>query len=316
MNPGFRLRSGLAAGCGALLASFAPASAQQENSNTSPATAAERPAGAPAAARVDYDSEPPYTFYERQWNRRFPAPYRRSFRREYYPFGRPYYPRRYSHWPVYDGDYPYQSYYGTDVFDDGYSTGFGDGRRFQQWQTKAELGLNSYLQAMKEGNSRFRAGDYASATRQFILAAKLNQGDAASRLHAVHAMTALGQYSAAVPALRRALQLQPKLIYLPLDIRSEYGPGADFEAHLEKLTEATRQVGDDAGFWLLLGYYQFFSSRPADALASLTRAAELDPHDPAARRFLEAARVSTPAEQTPEGKPPAPSPRRYSARTV
>ncbi|MCH7812548.1 MAG: sulfatase-like hydrolase/transferase, partial [Planctomycetes bacterium] len=55
-------------------------------------------------------------------------------------------------------------------------------------------------------------------------------------------MTALGQYAAAVPALRRALQLQPRLTYLPLDIRSEYGAQADFSAHLDAL------AGDGVAF--------------------------------------------------------------------
>lgn len=184
----------------------------------------DRPKDAPPTAqpppRIDYDSEPPYTRYERQWNRRFAAPYRQAFREEYYPFGRPYYSRRYSH--GYGPAYPYRDY-GQGVFDEGYVGGFHDGRRFQQWQTKAELGLNSYLQAMRSGVELFKVGDYGPAVRQFILACKLNQGDVASRLHAVHAMVAVGQYAAAAPTLRRALQLQPKLVYLPLDIRKEYG---------------------------------------------------------------------------------------------
>jgi len=295
----------LAAGCCVLLISFATAAGQQKSPNDT-----EPPAVEPAP-RVDYDSEPPYTIYERQWNRRFPAPYRRFFRQEHYPFGRPYYPRRYSSWHPCDYGYTYPyppgyGDYGTRVFDDGYGAGFHDGRRFQKWQTKAELGLNSYLRAMRQGAALFREGDYAAATRQFILAARLNQGDAASRLHAVHGMTALGQYSAAVPALRRALQLQPKLVYLPLDIRSEYGPKSDFEGHLKKLAEVTRRTGNDPGLWLLLGYYQFFSDRPAEAHSSLSRAAELDPDDSAVSKLLEVTRLSAPAEPTPEMKPVPP----------
>ncbi|MHC4066036.1 MAG: hypothetical protein ACYSUI_16275 [Planctomycetota bacterium] len=306
MNPPLsRYRHFIAAGCWALLAPVASSYAQRETPSQ-----ADPPAARPAPP-VDYDSEPPYTVYERQWNRRFAAPYRRPFRSEYYPFGRPYYPRRYGHSRPYDygygQDYPHAvgyADYGTDVFDDGYGVGFHDGRRFQQWQTRAELGLNSYLKAMREGLARFQQGDYAAATRQFILAAKLNQGDAASRLRAVHAMTALGHYSAAVPALRRALQLQPKLVYLPLDIRSDYGPASDFDAHLKKLAESAHKVGDDAGLWLLLGYYEFFSDSAAEAVVSLTRAADLDPHDSAVDKLLEVARLSAPAAQPAESKPP------------
>ena len=272
------------------------------------------------APRVDYDSAPPYTAYERAWNRRFPAPYRKPFREEYYPYGRPYYARR-SYGPAPYGTgyvWPAPYDYGTHVFDDGYTTGFHDGRRYQNWQTKAELGLNSYLKAMRQGSALFRGGDYAGSVRQFILAAKLNQGDAASRLHAVHAMTAVGQYTAAVPALRRAIQLQPKLVYLPLDIRSEYGSRPDFDQHLVQLDQAARQTEQDAGLWLLLGYYQFFSGRMTDARASLEQADRLAPGDKAVGALLEVARLSAPAPSQPptppadkiEVVPPSPSDRR------
>ena len=279
--------------------------AQQKPDTDDPARARPAPDQQP---RVDYDSEPPYTIYERYWSRRFPAPYRQQFRQEYYPFGRPYYPRRYyaryprgrRHW----GPDPYEYRdWGTGVFDDGYIGGFHDGRRFQKWQTKAELGLNSYLKAMELGAASVRDGDYGAAARQFILAAKLNQGDAASRLHAVHALTALGHYTDAVPALRRALQLQPRLVYLPLDIRGEYGRPTDFATHLRKLTEAAEQNPNDAGLWLLLGYYQFFCGSRPEAVRSLRRAAQLAPDDAAAGRLFQAARLSTPADQTPAKKP-------------
>jgi len=284
----------IAAGCG-LVARSAVAVAWQEVPPELPGAQGERPPPeAGSQTRVDYDSEPPYTRYERRWNRRFPAPYRRGFREEYYPYGRPYYPRRYGQ--VYEPDY---GYYDNYEFDDGYIGGFHDGRRFQQWQTKAEMGLKSYLQAMRGGVEAFRSGDYGPATRQFVLACKLNQGDAASRLHAVHAMVAVGQYDAAVPALRRALQLQPKLVYLPLDIRSEYGAVSDFDAHLQQLSEAARTAEADAGLWLLLGYYQLFSDRAGEAVVSLNRAAELGPGDSAVEDLLEAARLSSPVEPEP-----------------
>ncbi len=277
---------------------------------TGPANAQTAASGGPPSAdarhpRVDYDSEPPYTRYERYWNRRFPAPYRQPFRDRYYPFGRPYYPRRYgsmapfgySPWAA--DPYPFWGA-GTNVFDEGYIGGFHDGRRFQEWQQKAELGLGSYLKAMEQGGAAFRSGDYGAAARHFILAAKLNQGDPASRLHVVHALVALGHYEDAVPALRRALQLQPRLVYLPLDIRGEYGRPGDFPEHLSKLTAAADQDADDAGRCLLLGYYQFFSGSGAEAASSLARAVELAPTDSAARDLYQAARLSAPAAANDE----------------
>ena len=88
--------------------------------------------------RVDYDSEPPYSLYERYWNRRFPAPYRRQFRREYYPFGRPYYPRRYrDRYPRGYGWWQGGPYgfggFGTAIFDDGYVGGEFDHDGDHDW---------------------------------------------------------------------------------------------------------------------------------------------------------------------------------------
>jgi hypothetical protein len=298
------------AGIGLWLAASEVAVAQQEPEYDA-IEAEPLPPSQPAAEpppRIDYDSEPPYTHYERQWNRRFPAPYRRAFRKEYYPYGRPYYPRR--HWGarLHDRyDYRYDSYgpYYDDpyVFDDGYMTGFHDGRRFQKWETKAELGRSAYLRAMRAGVDHFRKRDYSTAARQFIMAAELNQGDAAARLHAVHALTALGHYSAAVPALRRALQLQPKIVYLPLDIRTEYGAVADFEAHVAKLARSARELNDDAGLWLLLGYYHFFSGSMPQAHQALSTAAELAPDDEAIQRLLDVAELSVPP--APDGATPS-----------
>lgn len=257
----------------------------------------------PIPPGLDYDSEPPYTLYERQWNRRFAKPYRQPFREEYYPFGRPYYPRRYYSPYAYPPSYGYwrgesepYGYRGAVPFDDGYEEGFHDGRRFQKWQHKAELGATSYMNAMRRGKEAFRQADYGVAARQFILAAKLNQGDAAARLHAVHAMVALGRYEEAVPALRRAVQLQPRLVYLPLDIRSEYGPASDFDVHLSRLAKAAEAEPGDANLCLLLGYYYFFSARPGEAEALLKRAAELAPDDTASWELYDAVRFSTPAE--------------------
>ncbi|MCP4251574.1 MAG: hypothetical protein GY778_31440 [bacterium] len=291
--------------CSAALAALALGTpAARAQTSDAPGVAAP-PAGQAVQpqAEVDYDTEPPYTHYERRWNRFFPAPYRRSFRREYYPYGRPYYPRR--EWSP--GGYGAYGVAPQGYFDDGYSEGFHDGRRFQKWQARAEKGLNSYVKAMRQGAEAFRSGDYGLAARQFILAARLNQGDAASRLHAVHAMTALGQYTAAVPALRRALQLQPRLVYLPLDIRSEYGAQADFQAHLDALADAARTAEDDPSLWLLLGYCQFFGGQPGAAVNSLTRAGELAPDDDAVERLLEVAKLSAPAERPPNPPPPEPA---------
>ena|GEM_PF-7122768 len=259
---------------------------------------------------IDYDSEPPYDHYERHW-RREARDYRRSrdrFNRRH----RDYYRGRYHPgWRYYDEGRWYDNY-GHDglVFDEAYWEGRRDGRRYAEWERRYELGRRAYADAMSDGLLAFRNADYAQAVRNFIRAAKVNQGDPASRIHAAHAMVAIGRYHEALPALRRAFQLQPKIAYLALDIRRDYGPKADLDAHLKELAGAAREAKDDPALWLLLGYYQFFSGREGKALKSLETADELAPGDFMTEALLDAARMMSPAaRQRPKAKHP-PKPKR------
>ena len=246
------------------------------------------------APDIDYDSEPPYDIYERHW-RRQSRDYSRSrwgrYRGGWYRS--PYSPG-WSTYRSYRGD-PYDYELGDPYFDDGYEAGWRDGRRYAEWEQRDELGRAAYADAMGQGLDAFRHGDYSTAVRHFVRAAKLNQGDPASRIHAAHAMTAIGRYAEALPALRRAFQLQSKIAYLALDIPRDYGRPGDFEAHLSALRQAAQSAPDDPRLWLLLGYYQFFSGREADALVSLKKSAELSPDDFMTEALLDAAGMSAPA---------------------
>ena len=250
---------------------------------------------------IDYDSEPPYDRYERHWRhqardyRRARDRYGRSYRSRYHRYDRP-------GWRYYDdGWHDYYDYAGG-AFDNGYWEGRRDGRRYAEWERRHELGRRSYADAMSDGVLAFRNGEYADAVRNFIRAAKVNQGDPASRLHATHAMVAIGRYHEALPALRRAFQLQPKIAYLALDIRRDYGVRADFDAHLKELRRAAANAKEDPALWLLLGYYQFYSGRGGGALKSLAKADALAPGDFMTEALLDAARLVTP---TPKHRPKA-----------
>jgi tetratricopeptide (TPR) repeat protein len=253
---------------------------------------------------IDYDSEPPYDFYERQ-ERRAARDYGRWRTR----VGRPYrgggwwYHGRGWRWDRYGGP-GYSDCYGWygppyHSFHEGYWEGQRDGRRFAEWERSYEIGRRGYADAMSEGLLAFRRAEYTLAARHFIRAAKVNQGDPASRIHAAHTLVALGKYLEALPALRRAFQLQPKIAYLSLDIRRDYGPKADFDAHLNALGRAAKQAEDDPRLWLLLGYYQYYSGREAQAVRSLAKADALAPGDFMTDALLDAARRVSPPERPP-----------------
>ncbi|MCG3131954.1 MAG: hypothetical protein FLDDKLPJ_02764 [Phycisphaerae bacterium] len=189
----------------------------------------------PRALRQDYALPDP----------NLPGGYRQSppVSRYYQRGGRPYGWGRYSARP-YSYDYGYGSYwryldpYDPYLFERVYRQGVTDGRWFEQYERELELGLNTYLKAFEFGHEAFSKGEYDRAARGYLLAARQNQGDPASRLCAGNALIALGRYDDAAQMLRRAFELQPRMAYLPLDIRDEYGQAEDFHQHLSKVKTA------------------------------------------------------------------------------
>ena len=132
---------------------------------------------------------------------------------------------------------------------------------------------------MENGLTAFGRGDYSSAALSFILAARVNQGDAAARIHAAHAMFALGRHREAIPFLRRAFELQPLIAQLPLDMREDYGRKEDFVEQLHALEDAVAANSDDDDLRLLLGYSHLYSRNPAQAYRVLAHASQLRPDD-------------------------------------
>jgi hypothetical protein len=252
----------------------------------------------------DRDDEPPLDYYQRQWRwftqHATPQRFAGADLRRVYGSWPPFHPG-YGAWSTSWGDCAYGAFapYAEQDVGQSYIQGRYDERRFQQWKNHHDRNKAAYLQAMGEGIHLFREAQYPAAVGQFVLAARLHQGDPASRLHAAYSLVAIGNYSDAVLMIRRAMQLQDQLPYLPLDIRAEYGPNVDFDAHLQRLTETVRKTEDDPGQWMLLGYYRFFSGNAAGALEALTRAKELAPRDPLIADLHEAVRLRTPSSVRP-----------------
>lgn len=267
------------------------------------------------------DPDPPYSYYERHW-RREARDYGRARRHyegngyRYGPYGQGgwyYGPSPYDYGDEWRGGSgygypsPYASPYPAPSFDTGYWEGRRDGRRYAEWERYYESGRRGYLEAMSNGLQAFRNGNYSAAARNFIRAARQNQGDPASRIHLTHALIALGRYHEALPGLRRAFQLQPKIVYLAMDIRKDYGPNTDFEKHLAALRRAAEAEPNDPALWLLLGYAQFYSGRETEALVSLERANELTPGDYVTEALLDAATLITPSSGAHGAKPATPN---------
>lgn len=155
---------------------------------------------------------------------------------------------------------------------------------------------------MKAGLQAFGQGRYDQAADLFTLATELDNGDAASRLHAAQALLALEQYDQAVPLIRRALDLQPRLIHLKFDLRRDYGDVRDFEEQIDALRRTVLANPHWQEGHLLLGYELLFSGQRAQAHQVLARAVSLNPADKLAAKLLKAS-VPLPARKIPRMQP-------------
>lgn len=240
---------------------------------------------------------------DRPWGRpRYLDPY--PYRPSRYPRRRYGFPRRY-----YYDDYTYR--FGVPLYADPYSDGLErayrqgveDGRNFERFQIEAERGLAAYQQAMAAGHAAFTAGEFGAAARHFLYAATLNQGGPASRICAAHAQIALGHYEPAIGLLRRAFELQPKLVYLPMDMRNAYRDRADFLTHLDALRRAVDSDRGNGDLWFLLGYCHYYSDDMARAAEALTTAAKIRPEDELITRLADLARMSVWGSERPPASP-------------
>lgn len=160
-----------------------------------------------------------------------------------------------------------------------------------------------------DGLTEFQSGQYEAAAVRLLGASEHDHGDAASRVHAGHALFAVGRYADAAKLLRRAFDLQPTLAYLKFDPRADYGRPADFDLHLATLRNFVRQNSNDASANLLLGYLLFYTQGSSAAKPSLDAALRLAPNDSLARLLAgvtsktatseRVARVSGQVDKTP-----------------
>lgn len=163
--------------------------------------------------------------------------------------------------------------------------------------------LNQSAQAFDEGMEHFYFGRYDRAVIALLGAAEKNHGSAAARLHAGHALFALGRYDDAVRLIARAFELSPGLAYKSYDVRDEYGHVPDFDRQFATLTAVANARPNDAAAQTLLGYITFYSGNPGGAYPALARAARLTPNSYFIPKLLDLARMTYPAAGVVQGNP-------------
>ncbi len=90
---------------------------------------------------------------------------------------------------------------------------------------------------------------------------------------------------------RRALQLQPKLVYLTLKLDSHYPKESTFDEHIDALAEASSK-SRSADVYFLLGFMEFQRGDFDASHAAFEMANRIRPNDKTAASFLEIVKPS------------------------
>lgn len=158
----------------------------------------------------------------------------------------------------------------------------------QAWERRKLQLLDAHTQALQEGLDQLQAGKYREAVISLTRAAELNQGDPACRIHLAQARVALGHDADAAKVLRRALDLQPKLVPMVLGLEQYYPHEEDFAVQVDALAErVTGNPAATANDYFLLGFMEFQHGWLDEAHAAFRRAARQRPKDTLIQTYLD-----------------------------
>ena len=161
--------------------------------------------------------------------------------------------------------------------------------RQQELYLREQMTLLSYRDLLDRGLDLFRDGSYGQAARAFLAAADKNHEDAAARIHAAQALMAVGMYDQAMGHVRRAFELQPLLMQLPMNLADDYANQADYAEHLAALAAHVKAHPKDHEAAILLAYQRFFSDKPRSSSEAMKRLKPLARTDPFVAKLLAAA---------------------------
>ena len=209
-------------------------------------------------------------------------------------------PNRFRQTPYLDA-YGFNEFSLDDPITEAYDAGRWDerhdrGRRFNERDMAArqERLLAQHEKAVRAGLRRMKAGQYPQALAALSLAARLNEGDPACRIHLAQVQLALGHYAEAGAALRRAVQLQPQLIYYDLHLARYYQNEDEIELYTQRLSDWLSENAVKPEVYFVYGYMEFQQGNSAEAWKAFTRLEEAWPRDDAVREFLSLTQPANP----------------------
>lgn len=147
--------------------------------------------------------------------------------------------------------------------------------------------LDNADRAIQAGLRDLKQGDYEAAALSFRLAADLDQADPVARVHFAHAALGTGEYEAGGAMLRRALELQDKLILMRFDHERYFKDEPDFNRLVDRLATLMQDEGGVGDEHFLLGYFQQQRGKRDDAAASFLAAKRAGISDDSLAKLLD-----------------------------
>lgn len=140
------------------------------------------------------------------------------------------------------------------------------------------------------GNAAYRAGRFDEARRLYVSAMLTDERDGHAKLLYAIANLAVGDYSVAGTALRRALLTTESLVEYPPDLRGLYPDVSVLARHESALKRYVFANPSDRASRVLLGYLLFSSGDPGGAAVVFENLAREDSDDDLAALLRDAAR--------------------------
>jgi tetratricopeptide (TPR) repeat protein len=163
-----------------------------------------------------------------------------------------------------------------------------EARSHREWEQRRQKLLAIHEQTTQEGVELLKAGEYREALITLTRAAELNNGDPVCRVHLAQARVALGHDAEGAKVLRRALELQPRLVPMLLGLEQYYPYAEDFTIQVDTLAQRVNQRRDATpDEYLLLGFMEFQRGWMDEAYAAFRLAARGRPKDTLVQSYLD-----------------------------
>lgn len=150
------------------------------------------------------------------------------------------------------------------------------------------------------GDFYFKEGRYRESAESYLRAIAYAPEDAGLHFVLADSLFGMGDYHYAAFIIKKALGLDPAMVFAEADKREFYKDPKDFEKQMADLEKYVADKPFDEAALLVLAYNLKFSKQTEKATRTFEKILELSPENETAKMFLEA--LKAPAESGVDGK--------------